>query len=61
MTDLSDRAACITGAGSGIGRAMRTTFAARGADIVCVDIDGSAADETAASIEAGGGRPWPSR
>ncbi|HYT38332.1 MAG TPA: SDR family NAD(P)-dependent oxidoreductase [Acidimicrobiia bacterium] len=45
----------ITGAGSGIGRATAVAFAAGGATVVCSDIDGAAAEKTAAlCAEAGG-------
>ncbi len=36
---LAGKVAVITGAGSGIGRAMARTFAAQGASVVCVDRD----------------------
>lgn len=39
----------ITGAGSGIGAATAKHYAARGADVVAVDIDGEAAERTAHS------------
>src|SRR5947208_13419695 len=45
----------ITGAGSGIGRATAVAFAAGGATVVCSDIDGAAAEKSAAlCAEAGG-------
>jgi NAD(P)-dependent dehydrogenase (short-subunit alcohol dehydrogenase family) len=45
----------VTGAGSGIGRATAAAFAARGATVVCADIDLDAAHKTAALCgEAGG-------
>ncbi|MHA3023302.1 SDR family oxidoreductase [Mycobacterium sp. BMJ-28] len=44
--------AVITGAGSGIGRALAQAFAAAGASVVAGDIDGAAAAQTAAAIGA---------
>ena len=45
----------VTGAGSGIGRATAAAFAARGATVVCADVNLEAAEKTAALCgEAGG-------
>ncbi|MBB6645104.1 SDR family NAD(P)-dependent oxidoreductase [Halobellus ruber] len=43
MFDLSGRRAIVTGAGSGLGRAIALGFDARGATVVVADIDGEAA------------------
>lgn len=51
---LDDRMALITGAGSGIGRAMAEEFAARGASVAACDINGEGAEATRAAAEAAG-------
>ena len=56
---LQDRAAVITGAGSGIGRAMALLFAREGARILAADVNAGAAQETAALVEADGGHALP--
>jgi 3-oxoacyl-[acyl-carrier protein] reductase len=53
---LAGEMAVVTGAGSGIGRAIATMMAARGAAVAALDIDGAAARETAALAGAGGRR-----
>jgi NAD(P)-dependent dehydrogenase (short-subunit alcohol dehydrogenase family) len=51
VTDLLDRRlALVTGAGSGIGEAIALAMAEAGARIIAVDIDGAAAERTAAAI-----------
>jgi len=47
--DLSGRTALITGAASGIGRASALAFAAAGANVALVDIDGDGLARTAAT------------
>lgn len=53
---LHQKVCLITGAGSGIGRAMALRFAREGAIVVVADQDGSAAEEVAALVKqhAGG-------
>ena len=45
----------VTAAGSGIGKAIALGFAQHGAKVVCADIDRSAAEQTAQTIQAAGG------
>ncbi len=56
MNRLLDQVAIVTGAGSGIGKAVAELFAVEGATIAAVDIDRSAAETTAEAIVANGGR-----
>ena len=46
----------MTGAGSGIGRAIALRLAREGAAVVVADVDEDAGGETVAQVEAGGGR-----
>ncbi|HEX8680712.1 MAG TPA: SDR family oxidoreductase [Ardenticatenaceae bacterium] len=56
---LEQRVAVITGAGSGIGRAMSLLFAREGARILAADLNGGAAEETTAIITDAGGTCHP--
>ncbi|MDQ2954580.1 MAG: SDR family NAD(P)-dependent oxidoreductase, partial [Pseudomonadota bacterium] len=53
---LADKVAIVTGAGNGIGRAISITFAAAGAVVACVDVEGNAAEATARTIAETGAR-----
>jgi 3-oxoacyl-[acyl-carrier protein] reductase len=52
---LQNHIAVITGAGSGIGRAIALGFAREGADVAVLDVNGEAAASTATDIRAAGG------
>ena len=58
--DLSGKVAVVTGAGSGLGRAVALAFAEAGADLVLNDLDREGLAETTAAVEAAGGRAEPS-
>ncbi|MBN8867385.1 MAG: SDR family oxidoreductase [Solirubrobacterales bacterium] len=53
---LDGRIAVVTAGGSGMGRAGAIKLAEEGATVYVTDLDGDAAAETAAAIEAAGGR-----
>src|SRR5438477_10710697 len=53
---LKDRMAVVTGAGSGLGRAIAQALAAAGAPVAAVDLDVASAEETAALIAKAGGK-----
>jgi 3-oxoacyl-[acyl-carrier protein] reductase len=56
MADFSERTALVTGAGSGIGRAVAELLAARGAAVAVLDVNRAAAEETVGLVAARGGR-----
>jgi NAD(P)-dependent dehydrogenase (short-subunit alcohol dehydrogenase family) len=53
---LQGKNAVVTGAGAGIGRAIALAFAEAGAQVACVDLDGSVAEATANEITGSGAR-----
>ena len=54
--DFGGKVALVTGAASGMGRATSLAFAAAGAAVLAVDIDGDGAERTVAEIADSGGR-----
>ena len=56
MGKLDERVAIVTGAASGIGRAIAEAFAEEGAAVALVDRNGAGAEEVARGIASGGGR-----
>lgn len=50
MQELSGKVAVVTGAGSGIGRALALRFAEEGMSVALADLDGAAAEETATMV-----------
>jgi len=56
VTRLAGRAAIVTGAASGIGRAMAERFAAEGAAVLIADVQRDAGEAVAAAIRGDGGR-----
>jgi NAD(P)-dependent dehydrogenase (short-subunit alcohol dehydrogenase family) len=55
MFRLDSKVAAVTGAGSGIGRAIANTFAEAGAKVLVLERDARAGEETVAAIHAEGG------
>ena len=58
MKMLDKKIALVTGAGSGIGRAIALQYAAAGAGVVVSDIDEKAGKATLSQIKAAGGRAF---
>ena len=56
MPLLQDHIAVVTGAASGIGRAIASGFAREGARVVLLDIDAKAAGDAAGEIRSAGGK-----
>lgn len=56
LFSLTGRTALVTGAASGIGRGIAELYAAAGANVVCVDINGESAEEVAVGIREAGGQ-----
>jgi NADP-dependent 3-hydroxy acid dehydrogenase YdfG len=52
---VAGKSIVVTGAGNGFGRLVSEKAAARGARLTCLDIDGDAAEATAAGIRGAGG------
>jgi glucose 1-dehydrogenase len=56
---LEDKVCVVTGAGGGIGRAIALALSQDGASVAVLDRDPAGAEETAALVEAQGGRAIP--
>ncbi len=56
MTSLEGKVALITGAASGLGKAIAELYAKHGASVAIADINQEAADKVAAEINAAGGK-----
>lgn len=59
LFSLAGRTVIVTGAGSGLGRAMAVACGGAGASVVCADANGNTAKETAVEIESAGSSALP--
>ena len=55
---MAGRRAVVTGGGGGFGRAFCRILAEAGAEVIPVDIDPAAAEETASLVTGTGGQAW---
>jgi 3-oxoacyl-[acyl-carrier protein] reductase len=60
-TELTNRVAIVTGAGHGLGRSIAEVLAAAGAHVLCTDLAGPTAEETAKGIRGAGGLAEPAQ
>ena len=51
----ADQVVIVTGAASGIGRSAAQLIAARGASVICVDLNQAGLDQTVSEIKTAGG------
>ncbi|HNR56644.1 MAG TPA: SDR family NAD(P)-dependent oxidoreductase, partial [Flavobacteriales bacterium] len=58
LNKLTDKVALVTGAASGLGKAIATLYAANGAKVLAVDRQRDALKEVEQEITTAGGRVW---
>jgi NAD(P)-dependent dehydrogenase (short-subunit alcohol dehydrogenase family) len=54
MQRFEGKVAIVTGAASGLGRAVAQRLASEGANVACVDLNGDGAQETAGGLDGSG-------